>query len=302
MSVEAPHNPQTTNPDEPESSPVIPPAPDTAASLLDKKVSRRGLLGWGIGGGALILGGIGLGAWLTNRPSEADPAPAPIPSPEASKSPEVDTDPLSPDNLWRMSADERMAAVRVDKELLDNPGYTSRFLEIQQAILNIGTTDASFSDWDSKFNKDGTGNYGEFIFTEFTRPLLESLWGVQIGSNLDNSVVRQIPFLVGTAAYARSLNLKGPEAPHYTTVCRAVSTPETAGTDISFSEEWSFPGFDGLSVALPKFTEEAGVNNTKKIMARKGTSKTRLSDVHYNAKKQTVQPSSVLHKFDWVEE
>lgn len=306
MSVEAPHNPLTTNPDEPErlaaaqsAPPVEQQAQEASGSIVDTKVSRRGLL-TGIGVGVL-LGGGGL-AWklFGSNGAEQQPNPGPTdtlqPQPTASETETAEADPLSPLNLWKMTPEERLAAISVDKKYLNNPDYAPLFIKFEQVIMNAGTSDEEYAEWRREHPTDSAADYGKLIFDTYTEPLLTHLWGEPVNANLENGTSRQITHLVALAAEARTMGLKT-KVDQFKTICEVTAAPKLDGSKMTLKERWSFPASSNLSVALPEMGyEEPMLSQLNKILYPSFETVTTLSGLHYNDKKKTVQPSSVFHK------
>lgn len=275
----------------------------TSGNLLDTKVSRRGLLG-GLLGGAAALGLAGWGvktmvdgqnAGQPKNGGETTPSATPVES-----TPTVEASPLSPEALYAMTPEERLAAVRVEKEYLDDPeAYAKRFAELHAAILNAGNNDAEYQEWNQTFNTDGSGDYGLYIFNTYTQPLLEQLIGAPINTNIHNSPYRQTAYIVGIDVYVRT-QLSGNRQPdYYTTECTVdpeVPVKTLDDGSINFVLINKFPATDSLSVALPQVFEPARVEQLEKIMGlREFSWDTTLIKPSYS-EASGVQPETMLTK------
>lgn len=299
MSVEAPNNLDTQTPQEPQ-RPVIPEA-QVAPSIPEAKVSRRGFLKLGaiVGGAVLVAGGVGAGIWKASQGNgEQQPVPSATdslkPQPSASETETAEADPLSALNLWKMTPEERLAAIAIDKEVLNNPEeYPAQLIKFQQAILNAGASDEEYGEWSTK-NPTGTNmEYGKYIFDTYHAPMFKQLFGEPVNSNILNSPYRQIAELVAETAYFRANKF---DIPFYKTVCELSSTPKVKDGVITFEETDSFPTMGDLNAALPNMYEEAAVNNLRKMMTESYSFGTTIKGLHYDESEKTVVPSYIFHK------
>ncbi len=294
--------------------------PVVREEVLDVKsgglMGRLGKKGVAIvaGAGVALAGGVA-GAVMAFGPRGGEETPAgpaatgsatpgeatPSPSATQTENESVEKDPLSPINLWKMSPEERLEAIKIGEEYLDNPeGYVKRFEEIQTAIYNAGTTDEEHSYWRDTDLHDRYPEYGDYIFETYHRPLLEQLWGSEVNTNMENSPPRWIAELVDVSATGRR---QGLTMDYFKVNCTASNIQVEAGGTIDdtvtkFTENCTMPTTDEFDELLPNLFEESRVAWLVKVLAtlREAYSNNEVTLVNPHYSNDTgVQPGTLHH-------
>jgi len=239
-----------------------------------------------------VVVALGLAACSVNTQDPGSPVAQPSVSATATPTPSVDTDPLSAYNLWTMTPEERLQAITIDKILLKSPeAFAKRYVRLECAILNAGTSDEEYAKWSAANSEDTTADYGQYIFDTYTEPLFVRLLGQPINRSRVTNPRRQLTHIIWQADYARDLGFK---VGQYTTECSFLGVRMVNG-DYLITREEKWPQYDWLDVAIVKiFGSDA--DPLRKSMMRKMTYESLLKDVQFNAELGTVQAKS---PFTW---
>lgn len=230
-------------------------------------------------------------------PGEVTPEPTATPVETIS----AEQDVLSPESLWNMTPKERLEAIKIGKEYLDDPeAYIPQYEKMLSAIFNIGNSDANYNDWDANYSEEYV-RYGDYLLRKIYNPMLAQLGGHKVSemSTSETSLQGSVARLVGTAALGRDLELTSMEL--FTVNCTAsnveVSKAEDGGVTIHFDQTCDTPTAENFFDRLPNLYDESGNKYLKGIFNTLKTEQTDNPIVIYNlecSEEHGVQPVSIV--------
>ncbi len=128
------------------------------ANRLRKGFERIMLTAAGL---ATALGATACAPALAEKPPAASPAvPGETPAPSEGKPVETpdngEKDPLSPENLWSMSEEEQLEAIRIPENTSPEE-WVRLYAKYKEALLNAAASDKAYQEWDADPDKNGRG-------------------------------------------------------------------------------------------------------------------------------------------------
>ncbi len=135
---------------------------------------------------AFALTGCAPGA-SAEKPPAASPAVPGDPSPSEGKPVETpdngEKDPLSPENLWSMSEEEQLEAIRIP-ENTSPKAWVELYAKYKEALLNAAASDKAFKEWraDPDNNGRGVSACSKFVYNKI-KPGIYQLSGGPIDEN-----------------------------------------------------------------------------------------------------------------------
>lgn len=180
---------------------------DVRWSGLDPRgraLGRRGLLVGVIGAGATLAVAACSPAEKTASSAPVSEGPTPSETASASPSPSEteinENDPLSPDNLYAMTPEERLEAIRIPEDTATED-YPVEFAKRMEAIFNLAGCKKLYDDYEEQ--KNGSTTFAEdatYILDGFYVPMLGQLFGDKIAKN---SVIGDIARNAAVVNYMR---------------------------------------------------------------------------------------------------
>ena len=150
-------------------------------------VSRRALLGGVAASVVLSPLLVACGSAQAEKPPAASPAvPGETPAPSEGNPVETpdngEKDPLSPENLWSMSEEEQLEAVRIP-EGTPPEEWVQLYAKYKEALLNAAASDKAFQEWRADGDDGGGVNDCSMYVYNKIKPALHQLSGGPIDKN-----------------------------------------------------------------------------------------------------------------------
>lgn len=173
-------------------------------------MGRRDFFKFGGAVGALLL--VGCGA---KKPVAAVPENVSTPAAEETQQ-TIDLTDISPENLWKMTPEQRLDAIRIPESALEDPeGYVKTYNKYLEAIYNAGSSDDEYKQY---IDQGGT-NYAAYVYEKYYEPMLEQLQGHSPSDSLEGEGALTIAYRMGRIQYMRLENgMSSQIAPYHYTI------------------------------------------------------------------------------------
>lgn len=132
----------------------------------------------------------------------------------------IDLTDLSPENLWKMTPEQRLDAIRIPESALEDPeGYVKTYNKYLEAIYNAGSSDAEY-EW---FITDGPGatvgaGFRDYVFETYHIPMLLQLQGHAPSDNLEDGGAKTVAARLYEVQYLRLERKKEDVKPYHLTI------------------------------------------------------------------------------------